>query len=132
MTIRDRFKRFFSKPVFPSRPTVKAFEPREDADGNMHIDVDPALFYSLPEIKVYREAINAVYLPIWWRVYCRVFRKCSRPSIGPLQGAFDSLPFLITKNTTIHLSGTVEEDAELKGRCFDGGTFHIPSAGGLK
>ena len=79
-------------------------------------------------------AVQAVHVPWWYRLWCWVKRRPTRPSVGPLQAAFDAVPQCITTNMVVHLKGefteldllkkTVEADPNL---IVDGGEDENPA-----
>lgn len=101
--------KMFKVPVFPPKPDLSHVMPVRHDPSGMHIYCDAN---SLRDDQVYREwntAVLAVHLPWWYRLWCWAKRKPMRPSLGPLQVAFDAVPKAITTNTVVHLRGEFTE-----------------------
>jgi hypothetical protein len=99
----------FKIPVFPPKPDFSHVMPVRSEPSGMHIYCDAD---SLQRDKVYQEwtaAVQAVHVPWWYRLWCWVKRRPTRPSVGPLQAAFDAVPQCITTNMVVHLKGELGE-----------------------
>jgi len=74
----------------------------------VHLHLETQAILDDPVYQGWVAAVLAVHLPWWWRLWCWIRRRPTRPAVNSWAIVVASIPKVITKNTVVHLRGQYE------------------------